>query len=308
MRILCLTPVKHIKGVCNTLASYGEVNYAEHVTKDEAANLISQGYDVLFVNPNKMTYRLDEHVLRDSDVLCIATASTGTNHIDLEYCSNNNIQVISLTSDDTIYEISSTAEHALALMLALIRNIPSAYDSVKKGHWDYQNYIGRQLNRLTVGIVGYGRLGNMMSRYCNGLGMRILVCDPYRSAPYPNVTLVKLAQSSDVVSIHVHLNKETTGLIDRDFLGNMRSNSYLVNTSRGGLVNESAVIESLENGTLAGYATDVVADELGCIDDSEIIKRADDLNILITPHIGGMTIDAQEIAYNRVAEKIKELM
>jgi len=310
MKILCVTPVKHIAGVCETLNSYGDVTYEEAANKSEVQELLHHNYDVLYVNPNKMTYRIDDDLLGDACTLrAVCTASTGTNHIDKDMCKRRDIKVLSLTTDyATIERISSTAEHAFCLMISLVRNLPSAFAAAQQFKWDYTKFIGRQLNHLTAGIVGYGRLGKMMAGYCEAFGMEILVCDPYKNTDgFPNLELSELCSKSDVVSMHVHLNNETTDMINHRIIKKC-NDAYLINTSRGGVVNEVDVVDGLESGYLHGYATDVIGDELGNVARSILIEKSKDLNIIITPHIGGMTTEAQEIAYNSAANKIGDLI
>jgi len=310
MNVLCLTPVEHIDSIVTILSSIGDVTYLPFATKEQMMQAQTEKeYGAIFVNPNMMTYRLDEETVSDS-VEIVCTASTGTNHIDKEFCNLKHIKIISLTTDyDVIRKISSTAEHAFALMMAIIRNIPTAFDSVKAGSWDYLPFIGRQIDQLTIGVVGYGRLGRMMATYCEAFGAKVVVCDPYiKWCHFEKQTLEYVFSFCDVVSLHVHLNNETTGMIDKR-LFDMHHNKglYLVNTSRGGIVNEQDVIESIKNGQLLGYATDVVSDELGHIGDSPIIEASKTHNIIVTPHIGGMTKDAQEMAYRRVAKRLCEM-
>jgi D-3-phosphoglycerate dehydrogenase / 2-oxoglutarate reductase len=306
MDILCLTPLDHIPEIKNELVSIGNLIYAPRVDGYEAANLIEnhQGCAV-FVNPNMMTYCLDKSVI-SKKVSVISTASTGTNHIDLSLCKNLDIPVFSLTTDmNVINRISSTAEMAFSLMTSIIRNIPKAFDSVKLGKWNYEPFVGRQFDSLTVGILGYGRLGKKMAKYCSAFDMNVVISDPYKNTdPYPNVSLKKMSTLCDVVTLHVHINDETTHMIDKDFLSHRVD--FLVNTSRGAVVKEQDVIDALESKQLVGYATDVVESELGDIENNELIRKCENLNIIITPHIGGMTYEAQMIAYGRAVENLKK--
>ena len=159
MKILCITPVT--EPMMKNLKSKGNVDYHPRADKILVKSLLAGGdYNVVFTNPNKQNFMLDEEVLRGSTVSVICTASTGLNHIDIQYCRKNDIKVLSITKDYVILEkISSTAEHSFALMMSLIRKIPTSFDSAKGGSWDWENFTGRQINQLTIGIVGLGRLG-----------------------------------------------------------------------------------------------------------------------------------------------------
>jgi len=304
MSIICITPIKHINGVYENLSSLGEVIYEPYITYDELKEKITEPGNTIttiFTNPNKQTFKLDRELLTYSTVSHIITASTGLNHIDMDYMKN--FYVHSLTTEyDIIEKISSTAEHAFALMMSLVRNIPRSFDDVKNGNWDYEKFIGRQLNQLTIGIIGHGRLGKMMNFRCTAFGMNVLVYDPYKG--YDDLDLV--LKQSDIISLHVHVTDETKYMVDKKFLDRMVKGSYIINTSRGEIANETDVIGALKSNHLAGYATDVVDDEFGNIENSELIQRTKDLNIIVTPHIGGMTKEAQEIAYNGVIDKYKD--
>ena len=134
-------------------------------------------FDAIFTNPNKSKIYIGKEILDKAiNLKVISTASTGTNHIDINYAKNKNIKIISLTKDiKTINKISSTAEHAFCLTLASIRNLVPSFDSVKKGNWDYRPFIGRQMNYLNVGIIGYGRLGKMLIKYLSPLVKKIYI-------------------------------------------------------------------------------------------------------------------------------------
>ena len=306
MRIICITPIDHIPGIKDRLKTLGEFIYEPDIGPEELSKLLELEPSYIYTNPNKMTFRLDKKVLRDSPVRAISTASTGRNHIDLDYCAVRNIQVYSLTEDiATIKKISSTAEHAFGLMLALLRHIPASFDSVKQGNWDYLPFVGRQLNQLTAGVVGFGRLGKKFASYCESFGMKVTICDPkIEDKSIPRLSLEAVLDQSDVVSLHVHLERKTTGMINAQSAKGS-SPFYLINTSRGAIVNEPDVIEMLRSKRILGYATDVVASELG--EQGDILSHLDEgLNLIVTPHIGGMTIDAQKIAYSRAIDYLED--
>jgi len=304
MKILCITPIKHLSGVFELLESFGEVDYHPNLKNHDFKFLFINYYDVIFCNPNKQNYILDKQTLRNFQGVII-TASTGLNHIDMKYCNENSIKVLSLTNDyDLINELPSTAELAFGLMSSILRNIPSGFDDVKNDGWDYDKFIGHQLKGKTIGIVGYGRLGKMMERYCEAFGMVVIIDDPYEG--YNNIDLLK--SESDIISLHVHANDETHHMIDKKFLDCMKKNSYIINTSRGEIVNEDDIVNCLKNGNLKGYATDVIEDEYGNRKNSPILNGVKEgLNIVVTPHVGGMTWEGQKKAYEWAINKIRDL-
>tara|TARA_Y100000034_G_C6801265_1_gene359407 strand:- start:11 stop:958 length:948 start_codon:yes stop_codon:yes gene_type:complete len=301
MKILCLTPIKHLDGIYEYLESFGEISYAPELQKEHFDSLDMGSYDVIFCNPNKQRYVLNEERLSDFRGI-IVTASTGLNHIDMDYCENNNIKVLSLTNDyDLINNLPSTAELAFGLMLSIIRNIPTSFDDVKDGNWDYDMFMGHQLKGKSIGIIGHGRLGKMMETYCDAFGMDVRIHDPYKG--YDDLNLV--LRESDIISLHVHVTDETKYMINKKTLVKMKNNSYIINTSRGEIVNEKDVVELLEDGHLKGYATDVIEDEYGNRNDSPILKGVKEgLNIIVTPHVGGMTWEGQQKAYRWAIDKL----
>ena len=310
MKILCITPIKHLDGVYKKLQSYGEVIYEPEIDKDELKNLLNQtNADYLFTNPNKQNFILDTEVLKDSNVKVINTCSTGLNHIDLNYCKKNNIDVWSLKEDyELINDLPSTSELAFGLMMSLMRNIPSGYNHVKSGGWDYEPYVGHQIKGKTIGVIGYGRLGKIMCDLFYGGGVKLLASDPYeRITTARGVPLDELLEKSDVVFLHTHVTDETRGMVDDEFLSQMKQGSYLINTARGELVDEVAIIESIKVGHLKGYGTDVIKDEFGDIQNSKLVEFSmnPNNNVVITPHIGGMTIEGQTKAYHWAIGKFK---
>ena len=146
MKILCLTPIKHLDGIYEYLNSFGRIDYLP----DSPANVIRDtvsilDYDVIFCNPNKQNYKLDEYILKHFNGT-ILTASTGLNHIDIDYCDKKGIKVMSHKEDmELLNELPSTSELAFGLMSSMLRNIPSSFDDVKKGNWDYDSHMGHQL-------------------------------------------------------------------------------------------------------------------------------------------------------------------
>jgi D-3-phosphoglycerate dehydrogenase len=299
--------VKHLDGVYDLLEEFGNITYVPDITKEELkSTLFETKTKYLFTNPNKQSFILDEEVLKDSNIKVINTCSTGTNHIDMKYCKENNIEVWHLARDyELINQLPSTAEHAFGLMLSLIRKIPMSFHSVRDGNWDYEPYIGRQLKGLTVGIIGYGRLGKMMETYCHAFGMTVKIHDPYEG--YDDLDLV--LRESDVISLHVHVTGKTVGMINGNTIKRMKKKPYLINTSRGEIVYEKKVIEAIEEGKLSGYATDVITDEFGNIHNSKLVEFSmnPNRNVIITPHVGGMTWEGQTKAYKWAVRKFENI-
>jgi len=310
MKILCITPLRHLDGVYDSLLECGEVFYEPNMTIDSLKPTLQKTEaKYLLTNPNKQNFILDEKVLSDTNLAVINTCSTGLNHIDERYCSDNNIDIWSLTKDlELINDLPSTSELAFGLMMSLLRFIPTSFHSVKDGNWDYEPYVGHQVKGKTIGIVGYGRLGKIMKRLFDGWGVDILVTDPYaRITDAKGVSLDELLEKSDIVFLHTHVTDETRDMVDDEFIQKMKDGSFLINTARGELVREEIVINAIQNNKLAGYATDVIRDEFGDFKKSKLVEFSMNPtnNIIITPHVGGMTIEGQTKAYKWAIRKFK---
>lgn len=306
-KILCITPVKHLEGVFDLFGLYGEVVYEPNISKTELKEILKdKSIEYIFTNPNKQGFILDEDVLSCSTVKVINTCSTGTNHIDIGYCKNKNIDVWSLTKDmELINQLPSTSELAFGLMCNLFRKIDEGFESVKQGYWNYEPFVGKQIKDSSIGIIGYGRLGKIMEKFCKAFEMKTYIYDPYQNY----ADLDNLLVNSDVISLHVHVNDETRNMINNAFLSRMKKGSFLINTSRGELVDEDAVINSIKSNHLKGYATDVIRDEFGDMKNSNLVKFSrENPNILITPHVGGMTLEGQTKAYKWAISKFREII
>ena len=256
MKILCLTPIKHLNGVYEHLESFGDVSYAPELEKEHFYSLDMSDYYIIFCNPNKQQYLLNEEVLGEFNGT-ILTASTGLNHIDVEYCNEKGIKVLSLTKDMLLLQdLPSTSELAFGLMLSLLRRIPQSQKHVSEYNWDYTQFVGRQIKDLNIGIIGYGRLGKMMYDFCRAFGANVVVYDPYKINK--EMPLEYLITHCDVISLHVHvtdetkymLNKHSLGLEKISTFGSVKGDCYIINTSRGEIVNEADIVEGLKSGRI----------------------------------------------------------
>jgi D-3-phosphoglycerate dehydrogenase len=165
------------------------------------------------------------------------------------------------------------------------------------------------MNCLTIGSIGYGRLGGMYAKYCKAFDSRVLVYDPYKEVEDKGIEQVDnldyLLQESDVIAIHVHVTEETIGMIDKACFDIMKQDVVLVNTARGDIVNELDSVSFLQSNPNARIATDVLANEIRNRENSPLLKYAlESEQVIITPHIGGMCREAQEIAYGHAAKRL----
>lgn len=248
-------------------------------------------------------HRFDDRKMgRCPNLKAIASNTTGVSHIDVAAAENRGIRVIALHDQQRFLEsITPTAEHAWGLLLALMRRTPWSHAGVLRGNWDRRPFgSARMLSRMRLGVVGLGRLGRMVSRYGNAFGMEVRFFDPSVSmdGAFAKKTdsLIDLVGWAHVISVHVPATVETRHLFNRDILRAFKPGSWLVNTARGEVLDEEALLEVLESKHLAGAALDVLDGEFDPgfeVKDHPLVKyacRHD--NLLLTPHIGGSTVDA----------------
>lgn len=309
-KILVITPTGHIDGVNDVLESFAEVSYLDDPSLQEVLEVVHL-CDYIFTNPNKSKVFLGKDIFDAAASLkCICTASTGTNHIDKEQAASRDIQILSLTEErEIINKIGSTAELAFALTLASVRKILPSHQGALKGQWDYSKFIGRQMNALTVGVIGFGRLGKFYASFFEPFNSKVVVYDPFKKVnDYEQMgTLEELVSISDIISLHVHVNEETKNLVDKDLLSFAKPDLLIVNTSRGEVVNENDLIDFLKKNKEAKLATDVLHDEIRNKAISPILNFSKITDqILVTQHIGGMTKEAQVIAYGHAAKLLRD--
>jgi D-3-phosphoglycerate dehydrogenase len=259
----------------------------------------------------RLSIKLDEKFLSNyPNLKFIGCPTTSIDHIDTEFCDRKKIKLITIGKQKKLLKnITSTAELTTWLLIELSRS-PSKYaKSVLEGKWNRYEYINESLNGKTLGIIGLGRVGKQVARVFSNLGMKIIFFDSkkYMFSRYKRVsTITQIAEQSDFITIHVNGITENKNLITREFLKHLKSSgSYIVNTSRGLVVNEIDIVEYLANGNLIGYATDVLfgenASEINWLSTNPLWKELK-LNgkLVITPHIGGATADSLRIVDNYV--------
>ena len=304
-KIAVITPVCDLDGIVELLSTKGQIFYLEKGTKNQVRDLLlSASIDTIVCNPNQQTYKIDKELLENTNVTTINSCSTGLNHIDLDYCKKNSIEIQCHKNDyKLINQLPSTSELAFGLMLSLLRNIPECNNHVSRYHWDYTQFMGRQVKDLKVGIIGYGRLGKIMEGYCKAFGAETFIYDPYVNIP--QTSLEQMFKECDVISLHVHVTGETKYMISKKLLGLTKKDLYIINTSRGEIVNETDIVNALSTNKLTGYGTDVIENEFDDLTQSPIIKAMNEgKNIIVTPHIGGMTIEGQTRAYKWSIDKL----
>jgi D-3-phosphoglycerate dehydrogenase len=266
--------------------------------------------DVLWV---RLRHRIDSALLDAAPKLSmLVTPTTGLNHIDTDALRLRGIRLVSLRGEvEFLKDVRATAEHTLGLMLALIRHIPQAAADVEAGFWRRDRFRGGELYGKTVGVVGYGRLGRIVTRYLQAFDAQVLVSDPKLPAGDHEgaaraVTLPHLLENSDLVTLHVDLREETRGFFGGRSFQRMKPGSYFINTARGELIDEIALLEGLSSGRIAGAALDVLCqeDSAGMADHPLVQYARQHDNLLITPHLGGCTAESKRKTELFLAEKV----
>uniref|UniRef100_A0A7V4LCM2 D-3-phosphoglycerate dehydrogenase n=1 Tax=Desulfobacca acetoxidans TaxID=60893 RepID=A0A7V4LCM2_9BACT len=280
-----------------------EVDFRPGLSPEELKEAIKDADGLAIRSATKVTAELINSAPR---LKVIGRAGTGLDNVDIPAASRKGIVVMNTPGGNTI----TTAEHAFALMMALARNIPQAAGSMAEGKWDKKKYQGVEVFNKTLGIIGLGRIGRVMAERGLGFKMRVIGYDPYISKELAAslgielVSLDELLARSDFITIHTPKTKDTTKLINRTAFHKMKRGVRLVNCARGGIVDEEALLEAIEEGKVAGAALDVFESE-PLPEDSPLRKSP---RIICTPHLGASTEDAQANVSVAICEQILEYL
>lgn len=234
-----------------------------------------------------------ERLAKAPDLMLIVTATTGSDHIDGAAAGGRGIPVLTLRGQtEVLGRLSPAAEHSWLLLMASARRLRGATEHVLDGSWDRNLFPGTMLRGTTLGLIGCGRIGTMMSRYAKAFEMRCVGNDPHVEEWPDTVEPARLDEvlaTADFVSVHVHLTEETRGLLGATELGSMKKGAVLVNTSRGAVVDETALLDALRSGHLGAAGLDVLAGEPETTRDPLVEYAREHDNLLITPHIAGFS-------------------
>jgi len=286
MRILVTDPLSK-EGVKILKEEGFEVDESGKLTSEVLAEKI-KGYDGLIVRSG--TKVLCQAIESADKLKVIGRAGVGLDNVELEAATEKGIIVMNSPEGNTV----STAEHAFALILSLLRNVPQAHQSVKEGKWEKKAFTGTELYHKTLGVIGFGRIGQRMTQYARAFDMEVLVYDPFISEEkvlQTGATLVEkevLVKNADIITLHTPLTEETKGMIGKKELALMKPDAFLINCARGGLVDESALNETLSAGNLKGSALDVFEQEPPA--GNPVVNHP---NVVVTPHLGASTEEAQ---------------
>ena len=289
---------------------------ARTVNQKEVAKIIGD-YDVVVTG---LYPEFSRGVLEKAGKLkAIATVTTNLDHIDLACAEERGVKVISLRGEDTFLKtVTGTAELAAGLMLALSRMLPWAFEDVLSYRWNREAFRGHSLSGKTLGIVGLGRLGTWMARYGRALNMRVIACSPhtddsdFAKSDCERVDWDTLLRESDVISIHVHLKDDTEHMFNAAAFAKMKKDAIIVNTAVRNIVDDAAILTALQKGTIGGYATDVLSDELefdqGFTNHPLVEYAKTHRNCIIVPHIGGMTHESRSATDIFIAKKLRDFL
>ena len=268
------------------------------LTPDELVDIIGD-YDALVVrSETKVTSPVIE---AGRNLKVVARAGIGVDNIDLDAATRAGIAVVNAPIGNTV----AAAEHTLALMLALARNVPQAYASMKDGQWQRSAFVGIEVRNKTLGIIGLGRVGSEVARRAGSFGMRLIAFDPFVAPDFAarlgvtTMTLDELLPQADFITLHTPLTPGTTKMINQEQLAKMKPGARLINVARGELVDEDALLQALENEQLAGVALDVFTNEPP--GDLPLLRHP---RLMATPHLGASTQEAQREVAIEAAEQV----
>lgn len=294
-RILCPTPQAFSTEGIEYASQYSDLILKDMNQREFDKSAIEFDAVMIRFNINITDLVIGKH----SKIKAIICPTTGLDHIDLELCNKNCVKVYHLNGENAFLNgITSTAELTIALMLSFVRYINQASEAVLRKEWDFDNFRGRELQDKTIGIVGLGRLGNIVAGICSAMLMNVVFYDvdpnrQFKKGIRKN-SLEDLLKISDFVTLHIPLNEDTFHLISHRQLNLMKISSILINTSRGAIIDSKALYDALITKQISGAALDVVENEPMIQEESNILIEyaKKNKNLLITPHIGGSTMEA----------------
>ncbi|MEM2465092.1 MAG: hydroxyacid dehydrogenase [Candidatus Bathyarchaeia archaeon] len=301
-------------GASNTfpkvLADIAEVTI-KRIRGIEFENEVKSGkYDAVIIST---WHKMQRDIIMNSNLKVIGTASVGFDHIDTKAAQEKGVKVVTAAGASSY----SVAEHTIGLMICIARRIYENLLFVKDGAWSSFLTIGTELYGKTLGIIGMGRIGTHVANIARALGMKILIYDPYVSIENiekvgaEKVNLEYLLRNSDFISIHAPLTSETRKMIGRHEIENIKDKAYIINTARGEIVDEHAILDALRNGKISGYAADVLTTEPPTDETSPLLKAyksGEKLNLIITSHIAGVTLEALNRYALYILENVKKAL
>ena len=299
MKILVCDQLQEV--VLNQLIELGEITDISSSSNkhEELLKHIIEAEIVVIRSATTLTKEILEHAKK---IKIIARCGVGIDNVDIEFAKSREIFVTNAPTANLI----SLVEHTIGLILSTARKIHESNVSTKSGKWEKSKFVGLELHQKQLGIIGFGKAGKLLSERLKSFGMKVVFYDPFVSdweGEEESVTLENLLSSSDVVSVHVIKTPQTENLLSKEKLNLLKPNSILVNTSRGGVVDEEYLVELVNSKKIFGAALDVFDKEP--IEENNKILDSD---VLLTPHIGASTIEAQLKAGLDTVQNIKKIL
>ncbi|MCT7984097.1 phosphoglycerate dehydrogenase [Laspinema sp. A4] len=286
------------------LSQVAQVDVKTGLSNEELVQIIPE-YDALMIRSG--TRVTPEIIEAGNQLKIIGRAGVGVDNVDVPSATRKGIVVVNSPEGNTI----AAAEHALAMMLSLSRYIPDANQSVKNGKWDRKSYVGAEVYKKTLGIVGLGKIGSHVAAAAKAMGMKLLAYDPFISierADHLGCRLVDmdlLFRESDYITLHIPKTPETANLINAEALAKMKPTVRIINCARGGIIDEAALAEALKAGRIGGAALDVYDNEPL---EADSPLRSLGKEAILTPHLGASTAEAQINVAIDVAEQIRDVL
>ncbi|HEY9835735.1 MAG TPA: phosphoglycerate dehydrogenase [Vampirovibrionales bacterium] len=286
------------------LSQVAQVDVKTGLSNEELVQIIPE-YDALMIRSG--TRVTPEIIEAGNQLKIIGRAGVGVDNVDVPSATRKGIVVVNSPEGNTI----AAAEHALAMMLSLSRYIPDANQSVKNGKWDRKSYVGAEVYKKTLGIVGLGKIGSHVAAAAKAMGMKLLAYDPFISierADHLGCRLVDmdlLFRESDYITLHIPKTPETANLINAEAIAKMKPTVRIINCARGGIIDEAALAEALREGRIGGAALDVYENEPL---EADSPLRSLGKEAILTPHLGASTAEAQINVAIDVAEQIRDVL
>ena len=286
------------------LSQVAQVDQRPGLSPEELVSVIGD-YDGLMIRSG--TQVTAEVIAAASRLKIIGRAGVGVDNVDVPAATQRGVLVVNSPEGNTI----AAAEHALAMMLSISRHVPQAHAGMRVGKWDRKKYVGNELYKKTLGVVGLGKIGSHVAKVARAMGMEVIAYDPFIAADRAQqmqvrlTDLAELFRSADYVTLHIPRTKDTENLVNAELLRTMKPSARIVNCARGGVVDEAAIAEAIDKGVIAGAGLDVFASE-PLSEDSPL--RAVERGLVLTPHLGASTEEAQENVATDVAEQIRDVL
>ncbi len=299
-RLKILVKEKLADSGVNLLREHFDVDLGDSWSDEEFRARLGEYHGILIRSATKMT---EEYISLGTNLRVIGRAGVGVNNVDVPAATRRGIIVANAPQSNVV----TAAEHTLALLLSLARNVPQADASLKGGKWERSKFGGVEVYEKTLGVVGFGRIGQLVAERAKGFGMKVVAYDPFvASDRYRDLgvekaeTVAEAVGDADFITVHLPVTPETRGSLNADFFAQVKDGARLINCARGELVDDGALKDALDSGKLAGAALDVFPSEP--ITDYPLFDGYG--NVVVTPHLGASTAEAQDRAGVQTAEQV----